>query len=167
MDAVAHCSFGKDSLAMCLRLIDEGMPLDTILFYDTGMEFKAIYAERDRFVPYFKEHGIEFIQLEPKRPFLFDMFIKPVHAKDGTLKAGYGWCGTNGCRWGTSAKTNALDKASKWASIHYIGIAADEDRPKDPTKTYPLIEWGMTEADCLEYCYEHGATWDEGGGNAV
>ncbi len=33
-----------------------------------------------------------------------------------------------------------------------MGIAADEtDRLKD--KCYPLVEWGMTEKDCLAYCY--------------
>ena len=35
--------------------------------------------------------------------------------------------------------------------IEYLGIAADETkRIKD--KNYPLVEWGMTEKDCLSYC---------------
>lgn len=25
--------------------------------------------------------------------------------------------------------------------------------------TYPLIDWGMTEADCLKYCYDRGFDW--------
>lgn len=42
--------------------------------------------------------------------------------------------------------------------IEYVGIAADEaDRVKE--KNYPLIEWGMTEKDCLAYCYERGFSW--------
>lgn len=48
MKYVASCSFGKDSLAMVLRLIEEKKPLDYVVFYDTGMEFQAIYNIRDR-----------------------------------------------------------------------------------------------------------------------
>ena len=40
---IASVSFGKDSLAMLLLLVEEGWPLDEVVFYDTGMEFKAIY----------------------------------------------------------------------------------------------------------------------------
>ena len=37
--------------------------------------------------------------------------------------------------------------------IEYVGIAADESgRVRD--RSYPLVEWGMTEADCLEYLKE-------------
>lgn len=45
---IASVSWGKDSLAMLHGLIERGMPLDEVVFYDTGMEFDAIYAERDR-----------------------------------------------------------------------------------------------------------------------
>ena len=45
---IASVSFGKDSLAMLLRLIEENKPLDEVVFYDTGMEFKAIYNIRDK-----------------------------------------------------------------------------------------------------------------------
>ena len=42
--------------------------------------------------------------------------------------------------------------------MQYIGIAADE-----PTRAkehhYPLMDWGMTEADCLRYCYDRGYDW--------
>lgn len=37
MRRVASCSFGKDSLAMILRLMEEHYPLDEVIFYDTGM----------------------------------------------------------------------------------------------------------------------------------
>ena len=23
-----------------------------------------------------------------------------------------------------------------------------------------MVDWGMTERDCLEYCYQHGITWN-------
>ena len=52
---MASCSFGKDSLAMILRLIEENRPLDEVVFYDTGMEFQAIYNMRDKLLPLLKQ----------------------------------------------------------------------------------------------------------------
>ena len=48
---IASCSFGKDSLAMILKLLEEHKPLDEVVFYDTGMEFQAIYDIRDKLLP--------------------------------------------------------------------------------------------------------------------
>lgn len=53
---IASVSWGKDSLAMLHGLIERGMPLDEVVFYDTGMEFDAIYAERDRMLPLMREN---------------------------------------------------------------------------------------------------------------
>lgn len=53
---IASVSWGKDSLAMLHGLIERGMPLDEVVFYDTGMEFDAIYAERDRMLPLLREN---------------------------------------------------------------------------------------------------------------
>lgn len=50
--------------------------------------------------------------------------------------------------------------------IHYVGLAADEEKRiqrKGNQRSdlhYPLVDWGMTEADCLKYCYEKGFDWD-------
>ena len=43
MKYYASVSFGKDSLAMLFMLIEKGYQLDEVVFYDTGMEFQAIY----------------------------------------------------------------------------------------------------------------------------
>lgn len=40
---VASFSGGKDSTAMVLRLIEEQKPLNEVIFFDTGMEFQAVY----------------------------------------------------------------------------------------------------------------------------
>lgn len=164
---IASVSWGKDSLAMLHMLIERGMPLDEVVSYDTGAEFDAIYAERDRTLALLYEHGINYTELRPKRPFFFDMLAKTVHKRDGSTQQGYGWCG-GPCRWGTTEKTRALDRyARDRRAIVYVGIAADElrriDRPRPGWKLLPLVDAGMTEADCLEFCYERGHTWEEGG----
>ena len=48
-------------------------------------------------------------------------------------------------------------------ALNYIGIAADEvHRCKDnPHNRYPLVEWGITEAQALQICYDRG--YDFGG----
>lgn len=160
---IASCSFGKDSLAMVLRLIEENKPLDEVVFYDTGMVFQAIYNVRDRLLPLLSEKGIKYTELKPDRPFVYDMLEKPVESKQKGKHNGYGWCG--GCaRWGTAYKTEIIDryKAKYKDLVEYVGIAFDEkERVKD--KVYPLVEWGMAESDCLRYCYEKGFDWNENG----
>ena len=78
---VASVSFGKDSLAMLLLILEKGLPLHEVVFYDTGMEFQAIYSIRDRILPILEEHGVKYTELHPPRPFLFDMLEKPVNSK--------------------------------------------------------------------------------------
>ena len=164
---IASCSFGKDSLAMILRLIEENKPLDEVVFYDTGMEFEAIYKVRDRILPLLAEKGIKYTELKPDRPFVYDMLEKPIESKQKGKHNGYGWCG-GVCRWGTMFKQKALDEyAEKKNAIVYIGIAYDEPnrlaKEIKPYKTHPLVDWKMTEKDCLEYCYSKGWHWNENG----
>ena len=40
---------------MVLMLIEKGYPLDEVIFYDTGMEFQAIYDIRDKMLPLLAE----------------------------------------------------------------------------------------------------------------
>ena len=167
---IASVSFGKDSLAMLLKLLEEGYPLDAVVFYDTGMEFEAVYHIRDRIKPTLSGENIEYVELHPSEPFLYSMLQREVkyRNKSGT-HIGYGWCGGI-CRWGTARKTEEISRFKK--SLHdtvidYVGIAADEtdrfEKAKANGKRLPLVEWNMTESDCLRYCHEHGYSWDEGG----
>lgn len=160
---IASVSFGKDSLAMLLRLIEEKKPLDEVIFYDTGMEFEAIYKIRDKVKKLLEEKNIKFTELKPKNSFLYDMFEREVKCKNGTTHKGYSWCG-GVCRWGTSMKLQALDSYSKDNYV-YVGIASDEkrriERQKNPRKLMPLVEWNMNERECLEYCHSHGYYWVE------
>ncbi len=152
---------------MVLRLMEEGRPLTSAVFFDTGMEFKAIYNVLDKIEPEIRAYGADFRVLKPENDFLVDMLLRPVH--EGTEKERYGWDWCGGCaRWRTSGKITAIQKYLN--SLHddyvqYIGIAADEpNRIKNENgKTYPLVEWGMKESECLQYCYEKGYDWKEDG----
>lgn len=165
---IASVSWGKDSLAMLLRLLSF-VPLDEVVFFDTGMEFDAIYEVRDQTLPLLRAKGVRYTELKPKYPMWWSMFCRPVKKRgtDEVHKHGYGWCGGS-CRWGTTEKQRALDHyAEERNAIVYVGIAADEtvrlNKEVKPYKRHPLADWGMTEKDCLKYCQKHGYTWEQEG----
>lgn len=152
---------------MLLRLIEEKKPLDAVVFYNSGMDFDAIYHIRDRIKPMLQSLGIEFIELHPDDSFLYSMLERPVKSRDGSYHYGYAWCGGR-CRWGTTAKTTAIRRFKKSLAddvTDYVGIAADEpdrfEKEKEKGKLLPLVEWGMTESDCLSYCRSRGWNWNE------
>lgn len=161
--AVASVSFGKDSLAMLLYILENRLPLDEVIFYDTGMEFEAIYRNRDRIRPLLEKEGIKFTELKPQNPFLYDMLERPVISKQKGSHKGYGWCG-GVCRWGTAQKTQTLDRYAGNVTIHYVGIAVDEPNRimrLQPPKTALLAELGITEALALRFCRDRGWNWHE------
>lgn len=165
---IASVSFGKDSLAMLLLLIEKQYPLDEVMFYDTGMEFNAIYNLEKQLQPILQQHNIQYVRLTPENPFLYDMLQRPVNSKEKGQHLGYGWCGGL-CRWGTSNKTKALDGYAKQKNaMVYVGIAVDEPERverinKCKFKSAPLAEWNITEKQALQYCYDHGYNWSENG----
>lgn len=148
MKYIASVSFGKDSLAMLLLLIEKQYRLDEVIFYDTGVEFQAIYDTRDKIKELLENTGVKYTELRPKEPFLYKMLEKKVHKRNGTIQYGYGVCGGI-CRWGTSEKNNTISKylKSQYGQKYkeYIGIASDEskriDKERNEHKLLPLVDW--------------------------
>ena len=160
---IVSLSGGKDSTAMLLRMLEEGMPVDIILFCDTGLEFEGMYHHIERLEKYI---GIPITRLKSEQPFEYLFFEHMPKRKNPELigRKGYSWGGPRN-RWCTATlKTRIIDRylreLSKEYTLHqYIGIAADEPQ-RVREFHYPLIDWGMTEADCLAYCKERGFDWD-------
>lgn len=172
---IASCSMGKDSLAMVLKLLEGGEPLDKVIYFDTGADFTAISENAVKLERVLKKYGVPLIKLRPETPFFELMTQKEVHKRNGTLQHGYGFCGGR-CRWGTSLKTNAIKKYYQTLNtekiIEYVGIASDEPQRigkasnatgKNVEKAYPLVTWGMTEKDCLNFCRARGWNWIDHG----
>ena len=147
---------------MLLLLMEKEWPLDEVVFYDTGMEFRAIYDTRDRVLPILAKKGIAYTELKPDYGFEWKMFEKPVNGRNG-FHLGYSWCGGR-CRWGTTDKIATVERYSR-GSGEYVGIAADEkprlEKGRKGLKVFPLAEVGMTESDCLRFCYDRGFFWEE------
>ena len=152
---------------MVLRLIEDGRPLDEIVFFDTGWEFPQMYdhiAKVEAFT------GRAVTRVHPVRPFDWMMMRHPIIARKGPLKGqvhrhGHGWPSMQR-RWCTRLKCNRIDKHCGDA-VRYVGIAADEAHRMTSAnlmsskfeRKYPLVEWGMDEAACLAYCRARGFDW--------
>jgi 3'-phosphoadenosine 5'-phosphosulfate sulfotransferase (PAPS reductase)/FAD synthetase len=163
MQNIVSCSFGKDSLAMLLKILSLKGNNFEVVFYDTGMEFKAIYNLRDKIVKLLEEKNIKYTELKPSCPFLYTMFEKPVNVGKPNEHKGYSWCGGQ-CRWGTTEKLKSLEKYCK-GNYELVGIAYDEkerlQKERKGNKGFPLADFYMTEQDCLNYCYKNGYDWLE------
>lgn len=136
---------------MLLMMLDKGEHIDEIVTVDTGMEFPEMYDHLEKLQ---KQVDIPFTVLKAEKSFEY-------YLKDHELTRGYGWARMRS-RWCTSKlKTSLLDKHAAELPgevIQCVGIAADEqNRVRD--KRYPLVEYGITEAEALAYCYERGFDW--------
>lgn len=162
---VVSFSGGKDSTAMLCGMKDRGMKIDLILYCDTSVEFPAMYEHIKQVERYV---GIPITILRAEQTFEYLLLEHKVNVRDKENHPndkGYSFPGSR-LRWCTSKlKTDVIERfirnlKNSYTVIQYVGIAADEEN-RVKNLNYPLIDWGMTEADCLKYCYEKG--FDFGG----
>ena len=170
-------SGGKDSSALLLLMIEKDMPIDCVLYADTGMEFpemEAHIAKLDGLL--YRERGIHITTLRHPKGFEWLMLDAPIRQERAIARriamgqplTGYGWPAMR-IRWCTGQlKTHLMEKEvnrlkKEKHGLHHIGIAADEAHrcKDDPQNRYPLVEWGITEAQALQICYDRG--YDFGG----
>lgn len=173
MKRILSLSGGKDSTAILLKTIEDSIifsrriPIDEVVFFDTGMEFQAIYDN----ISYLKEllqnyQAIPFTVLRPQIPFEEKMFEITVHKRNGEIGKGYSWCG-GVCRWGTTEKLKALERYCK-GNCEIVGLAYDEQKriakERNGLKEFPLDDWKITEAEALRICYSHACYFSEDAG---
>lgn len=162
---IVSLSGGKDSTAMLLMMLEKKMPVDYILFCDTGVEFPEMYEHLQKIDDYIGERygkHITYLKADKDYQYYFSERVITKGERKGTK--GYGYASTRN-RWCTDRlkvkPQEKFTKALKQPYILYCGIAADEpERLKQyEHKRYPLAEWGVTEAECLDYCKALGFTW--------
>lgn len=162
---IVSFSGGKDSTAMLLKMIDNNYKIDEIIFCDTGKEFEEMYEHINLVQSMI---NIPITILRSEKTFEYWMFehVKTKGKNKGSK--GYSWPDFRN-RWCTQALKKQvikdyLKKYKDFQIIEYHGIAVDEikrtDKNKEKNVVYPLIEWNMTENDCLEYCYSKGLNWN-------
>ena len=150
MKHIVSFSGGKDSTAMLLMMLEKGMQVDQIIFADTTLEFPEMYEYIDKIENYI---GREIIRTKPKKSFDEWCYGKIVRGKRkgeirGLPPVLYP------CYWTRESKVNPMFQYTKGNCV-YFGIASDEYKRANPkpdiTAVYPLVEWGVTEMECLDY----------------
>lgn len=149
---IISMSFGKDSTAMLLKMIERKESIHSILWFDTERDFTEILKHAQKLI---RNTGIDLITVRDYIGFNF------WEKRYGKAHPSGGWC--------TALKRNACNKYIRLMlkdnpnMIECIGYTTDElKRAEKTTKAkkwnvrYPLIEYRMSEKDCLEYCYSKG-----------
>jgi len=172
---VVSFSGGKDSTAMVLVMLEKNMPIDYILWADTGVEFPEIYAHIKKFDKWLQEkHGLQITQVKAE----YDFWEAITHLKRKRGRnAGqpYGFPSFKG-RWCTTyLKYEPIQKFIRNIKsekiVQYIGYALDEiDRANKLLLKYkynnnlfflfPLIKDNITEEHALNICYKYGFDFD-------
>lgn len=166
MKKVINLSGGKDSTALLLWCLEKGEQFDEVIYFDTGWDYPEMVEHLQQL-----QQDINVPITRVTAAHSFDYYFSDYERSKGKLKGvhGYGFCDSLS-RWCTTLKTFSIEKYLKEKYpgeqiCHLIGIAADEpkrikqDKLQAGLVRYPLIEWGKTEADCLEYCYSKGYRW--------
>lgn len=163
----ASFSGGKDSLAMILRMAEMKERIDAVIFADVGWDFPEALATVEKAaitLPF------DFVTVDLRERFAYWFYVyKTCRGRNEGKRQGFPgrsmlWCNRD--------KGRGIDRYIKahGGGINLIGMAADEahrakrteiHREGRITRRFPLIEWGWTEAMCLEYCYQNG--YDFGG----
>lgn len=144
---------------MLLMMLERGEPIHSAVFCDTGWEFPQLLEHIDKLE---KRVSIKIVRVSPELPLNYWMTEHPLKGRKG-----YSWPGPIR-RWCTREKFRAINKYMKTVQpyIQCLGYAFDEQerQSKEIVKRrkklrFPLIEWGVTEANALSYCYEEGYSW--------
>ena len=155
MKHVVSFSGGKDSTAMLHLLIEQGISIDKVLYFETEWDFPQMSAHLALVTA---KTGLPIVKVRYYRHFNEQL------ACYGWPKSAGGWCTARKHR--TCLKY--IRSNCRGEKVEYIGFSSDEiqrtktkwmlDR-KWPVK-FPLIEAGFSEADSLKYCLSLGYHWD-------
>lgn len=158
---IVSFSGGKDSTAMLLMMLEKGIKVDRVICVDTTKEFPQMYAHIKKVQALIEPLKIEIVKID--FDYWFGEHIKTKGKRTGEI--GYGFPDFRN-RWCTTLKREAVKKIQKTISVESIqfhGIAFDEKERTANNKSrnikYPLVEWGITEEQALNYCYARGLDW--------
>ena len=140
------------------------MAVDRIYYADVGemAEFDEMYDYISRIESYV---GIKVTTVRSDKHTARSIFFGyPSRGKRMNEIRGFPPTVGPGCRYRSWLKVEPLEAASGQGNNIYIGIAADEShrsRCEEYTKGknhyyFPLVEWGVTEAMCMEYLKTRG-----------
>jgi argininosuccinate synthase len=168
---------GVDSTAMILRMVNEKMQIDYVIFADTGVEVPETYETVKHMKKLLNKHNIEFVTVKNfNKITLLQRCIKRKVFPDTYRR----WC-TRDFKVRPIHKfykkilkellvKNKIEINKKFYenkilhhTIHeYMGIDCKETKrlkiAKEPfiKKFYPLVDWKMERSDCIKYIADQG-----------
>ena len=147
MNNIVSFSGGKDSTAMLLMMIEKKIPIDHIIFFDTGCEFPGLIKHINKLEKHINRRIIRL-----KHHITYEEGFKR-----------YGFPSFNK-RWCTALKVSALTKYCNKNKPYTQWIGYSYNERKRVKKTigfnYPLVDWKITGERALKYCSDRGFTWD-------
>lgn len=165
---IASCSFGKDSLAMLIKVKELGMPLDEVLYCDIRFDNEPCSGEMPlmkEFIPKAErilkdKFGIEVKHLTYKRTFKEQFYT--VKRKGKHIGDNYGFPYVIGSWCNSRLKIEPIRNYLKEIDddiIQYVGIAYDEpkryERLNHDTHIAPLYDLKITEEEAMKICREN------------
>lgn len=154
---IVSWSGGKDSSAMLIRMVEEGLPIDDIVFIHVmatptlGGELPEMYEYIGKMERYIDR------KITVVRSLLdFDTLFHQTYKTGKRTGSIYGFPYTISICCNDRLKQRAIRQHFKTYGEHirYLGLAADEPKrlaKMAPFCRSPLAEWGMTEQDCVEF----------------
>jgi 3'-phosphoadenosine 5'-phosphosulfate sulfotransferase (PAPS reductase)/FAD synthetase len=146
MKHIVSFSGGKDSTLMLLLMLEKGMPIDEIIFADTGMEFQELYDYIEQIENFI---GRKVTRIKSKKT--WDELFFATKKKGNNIGQIYGFPMTMACVMTDRLKQRPIQRyycSIEGEYIVYIGIARNEPERYarlKPNEKAPLYEWGIDE----------------------
>lgn len=167
MKYIASISFGKDSLAMLIKILELGLPLDEVIYCDIKFD-KNISGEMPLMADWIpkaeeilkKQFGITVRHLTYKRTFKEQFYT--IKKKGNHIGDIYGFPFTIGAWCNSRLKIEPVKQYIKSINddvIQYVGIAYDEpkryERLNHQTHIAPLYDLRITEKEAMDICKKY------------
>ena len=165
---VASISFGKDSLAMLIKIKELGMPLDEVIYCDIRFD-ENISGEMPKMAEFIpkaekilkEKYGITVRHLTYKKTFKEQFYTIKQRGKH--IGDNYGFPFVIGAWCNSRLKMEPIKvylREQTEPIIQYVGIAYDEpkryERLDHETHIAPLYDLKITEKEAMEICREAG-----------
>lgn len=167
MKYIASLSFGKDSLAMLIKIKELGLPLDEVIYCDIRFDENLsgempLMAE---FIPKAEKILKDKFDIEVKhlRGVTFKEQFYKIKQRGKHIGDNYGFPYTIGAWCNDRLKIYPIKKylnSFKEPIIQYVGIAYDEperyEKLNHETHIAPLYDLKITEKEAMEICKQYG-----------
>lgn len=166
MKYIASCSFGKDSLAMIIKIKELGLPLDEVIYCDIRFD-ENISGEMPKmaeFIPKAEKILKEKFNIEVKHitGVTFKEQFYRIKKRGNHIGDNYGFPYIVGAWCNSRLKLEPIKKYLKQFDepvIQYVGIAYDEperyEKLNHETHIAPLYDLKITEKEAMEICREY------------